>query len=345
MFLKRVLFRVDASAKVGLGHLMRCLALAQCMVGQGIDVTFAIRQSSYPFCKDRKDWVGSIYVLPNSQPLYESELLVRYVNEHKFDWVVLDGYGFSSIFRKALSLGNAKLAVFDDENNSGSLYADLVINAAGQVVETAYSKTAPSAILCLGERYRLLRSEFSQVRPIPWEQRHFLTLVFGGSDPTNMTIPLLLALEKSFTDKTLLSYSAIKVLTGPAYPQLDALEQVLVGLTIDVEHHHDASNLSSIFNQSRLVVSAAGGTQYELLACHTPAVLAIIADNQKPATLYAQQQGWCCVVENESNAVGKLCDLTKSLCCDPDALYAMHRKAALYADSKGAERIVQKMGL
>ena len=41
------------------------------------------------------------------------------------------------------------------------------------------------------------------------------------------------------------------------------------------------------------MVSAAVGTQFELLACQTPSLLLVVADNQLNATEQSSQQGWC----------------------------------------------------
>ena len=40
----RVVFRVDASLKMGTGHVMRCLTLAQVLKENGVNVEFICRQ-------------------------------------------------------------------------------------------------------------------------------------------------------------------------------------------------------------------------------------------------------------------------------------------------------------
>jgi spore coat polysaccharide biosynthesis predicted glycosyltransferase SpsG len=169
--------------------------------------------------------------------------------------------------------------------------------------------------------------------------------MFGGSDPFNITIPLLLALDELNNDSAGTVFPPIKVLTGAAYPRLQELLHTLSNLTLDVEHIHDCHKVSSILNDSQLVISAAGGTQFELLACHTPAILVIVAENQRPATLEAQSQGWCCVVDNDIEAVLQISCLARSLCDTPNILINMHRNAKAYSDTKGAERIINMMRL
>jgi UDP-2,4-diacetamido-2,4,6-trideoxy-beta-L-altropyranose hydrolase len=343
--MKKALFRVDANPEIGLGHLMRCLALAQHLVEKHVAVTFAVFSSSLPFCRGRGDWVGDIYAIPEEQAADNGEHFKNYINRHQFDWVILDGYTFSPKFRQMVSESCAQLAVFDDENNSGHLYADVVINGSSKQATEGYKLTAPLAKLCVGEEYRVLRSEFTQLTPMPWKQRQFLTIVFGGSDPFNMTIPLLLSLESLNSDKAGSVFPPIKVLTGPAYSKRQELENLVDSLKLNVEHIHDSQCISSVLNESMLVISAAGGTQFELLACHTPAILVIVAENQRLATLATQKQGWCRVMSNDAESLQQICHLAQCLCQDPHVLNDMHQKAKIHADTKGTERIIDMMQL
>jgi len=48
-----VCFRVDANSHIGVGHLMRCLALAQALDEQMVEVYFFIRQSTRENCLSR----------------------------------------------------------------------------------------------------------------------------------------------------------------------------------------------------------------------------------------------------------------------------------------------------
>ena len=40
----KVLFRLDASDQIGMGHLSRCLVLADALQQEGAEITFACRQ-------------------------------------------------------------------------------------------------------------------------------------------------------------------------------------------------------------------------------------------------------------------------------------------------------------
>lgn len=303
-----VCFRVDASPSIGVGHLMRCLALAQILDEQLIEVYFFIRQTTRESCLSRHDWVGRLCVIPHEiTQEEEAHWVSKQVSKLDASLLVVDGYQFHHQYRAQLQalLGThaIPLALFDDTNSdlsdSGLLHADIVINSAPDAARLDYNTTAPQAKLCLGSEYRLLRQEFYVQDAVPWEQRHGLTLVMGGSDVNNLTIPLLEALEtKAFSEP-------VRVLTGSAYPFAAELKQVLDRSNLAIQHLPRCQTVAEVFSYTKLVVSAAGSTQFELLACGTPAILATVANNQLPAALSAQQQGWCRVVDCRGAAVSK----------------------------------------
>ena len=88
------------------------------------------------------------------------------------------------------------VACFDDANLTENLHCDLVINGASKQVKEVYGKTAPEAVHCVGPEYRVLRQEFTELPELSFEQRGSLTLVMGGSDPANLTLPLLNKLQQ-----------------------------------------------------------------------------------------------------------------------------------------------------
>ncbi|UAA39498.1 UDP-2,4-diacetamido-2,4,6-trideoxy-beta-L-altropyranose hydrolase [Paraneptunicella aestuarii] len=321
-----VLIRVDASRHIGVGHLMRCLALAQALDECHVEVTFIIRAETRPICLSRHDWVGQTLVIPEHITLEEESAWIK-AQELEACLLILDGYQFDEHYRLAIkqTLG-LPLVLFDDTNSSGMLHADIVINSAPEARNLGYEKTAPDAILCLGEEYRVLRREFTVLPDTSWSQRHTLTLVFGGSDVANLTIRLLQALESTDLE------CPIRVMTGAAYPFNDELQHVIADSRFAIQHMPNCQQVAEVFCHSRLVVSAAGSSQYELQACETPAILVVVADNQFPATDSAVKQGWCQMFDlrelgNTSQNLQSIANDVTKLWQDNEALQLMHKKA------------------
>ena len=338
--MRHVVFRVDASTSMGLGHLLRCLALAQAFKLHQADteISFVMLSTTVPFAKSRLDWSGNIVCLPDQiAQQAEPDWLQTYCQQQQVSALIVDGYQFDTNYRRALAAIDCVHVLFDDNNNSGPLYSDLVINPASKAHELDYAHTAKDAVLCLGETYRILRAEFSQITlRRPWLARTSLVLVMGGSDPQNLSLRILIALEQVGFNQP------ITLATGGAYAFLGELRAFLANTALQVEHLQNCQQIAQLFGQAKLVVSAAGGSQFELLACHTPALLLVVADNQRMATQAAVQQGWCQAIDYLAEPdIDKIAQQIVELWQDSGLLENMHRQATQFADTGGAKRVVE----
>lgn len=333
----RVVFRVEGEPSIGLGHIMRCMALAQTLVMGGHLVFFFMSQRSQQFCLNRADWLGKILPISNQDQHSEPDWLRKQCTDLRADWLFLDGYQFDQDYRQSLQCDGFKFAVFDDMNNSGALYADMVINGALNASLHEYQHTAPKALLAIGQDYQVLRQEFLQLSNREWLNRKRLTIMFGGSDPKNLTIMVINSLRKVNASM------AITVITGAAYNGLTDLAGVIKRSGLDITHLHDCQSMVEELVNTKLALSAAGGSQFELLACATPSILVVVAENQKIASQDAATQGWCQVVNRDELSSDELVMQCLSLWQQPELLQTMHQKALLYPAVDGAKNIVELM--
>ena len=134
----RVLFRVDASIRIGSGHIMRCLTLADELRGQGHDCRFVCREHPGHLCKlvtsrgyevnllstsnenflpqntdtgcRYADWLGVSWQQDARQTRKIVDLL-------KPDWLVVDHYALDAEWECSVSSGVGKIMVIDDLAN------------------------------------------------------------------------------------------------------------------------------------------------------------------------------------------------------------------------------------
>jgi UDP-2,4-diacetamido-2,4,6-trideoxy-beta-L-altropyranose hydrolase len=333
----RVAFRVEGEPSIGLGHVMRCMALAQSLVAYGHEVFFFMSQRSQSFCHNRADWVGEIFSITDIDNSLEPDWVTKQSRDLQVDWLVLDGYQFDETYRLKLRSREFKFAVFDDMNNSGALYADIVINGAPNAATHNYQLTAPDAQLAVGPDYQVLRREFLQLNNNEWDNRKNLTLMFGGSDPKKLTLGVLQSLQK------LNATMPITVITGAAYADLQDLVDFVSISNLEIKHLHDCQNMASELVNSKLALSAAGGSQFELLACAVPSILVVVAENQKSASKEASIQGWCQVANAQDFSAYQLAKQCLSLWQQPELLGVMHKKALQFPVIDGAKNIVELM--
>ena len=333
----RVVFRVEGEPNIGLGHVMRCMALAQSLVKSGHVVFFLMSRQSQHFCRNRADWIGTILPINDTDKNAEPEWLAKQCSDLCVDWLVLDGYHFDQAYRQSLQYSHFMLAIFDDSNNSGALYADMIINGAVNAGLHNYQLNAPKALLAIGADYQVLRQEFLQLLNNNWSVRKSLTLMFGGSDPKNLTFKTLQSLHQANASMP------IMVITGAAYNGVSELTELIKNSTLDITHLHDYQNMSAVLLNSKLALSAAGGSQFELLACASPSILVVVAENQKYASQAAATQGWCQVVDSDDSSADEWVMQCLSLWQQPELLLLMHQDALLHIAVDGAKNIVELM--
>jgi UDP-2,4-diacetamido-2,4,6-trideoxy-beta-L-altropyranose hydrolase len=307
----QLFIRAEGNPSIGLGHIMRCYALAETCHALGVPVTFLCSQASSDFLMSRRGFDCATIVLENAGKLEQRGAAAELVNEItallSHDAVlVLDGYQFGHTYQKAMKQAGIKFAYFDDINlfyqdvlkskeADQQHCADIIINGSESASSMNYDQNAAHCTLCLGDQYLLLRQEFHHLQPTPMAKRDSLLINFGGADIHNYSTQLLIALAN-------LGFSEpVKLITGAAFQHQKALNTCLHGelsnALVSVQHIHDAQEMAPLMQQSRLAVCAAGGTQFELLACATPSILVVVADNQLPATQHAAKQGWCDICE------------------------------------------------
>lgn len=326
----QLVFCVAGNAETGIGHLMRCLALAQEAEVQGVDSVFVVDDAAKALCLSRHDWCGRLVGVTQDEQARLAAVHKESAQAHTIA-VVVDGYTFSEGFIHSLCDGETPVVLLDDIMQPGFERVALICNPAGEHLHSAYQQANPTALLCLGSRYRLLRREFSVTMPLPIVQRVSLTINMGGSDPVGLTVPLLKAIADALPE------APIRVVTGPGYQQLEALQTVIASSQSAIQHVHNCQDMADLWSNARLAIAAAGGSQFELAACLTPSVLLVVADNQINATQQAATQGWCESWDardkpNFTALVSRIVSLWEN-----DAeLATMHQKAQAHAETQGA---------
>ncbi len=260
----KILFRLDADAKTGLGHFMRCKVLA--------DVFYRSYQLQPIFVCRSMNNPAALGTYPLFEITSENELLPL---ARQAVAVVVDHYDYDSESLKKLSSHCRLLVVFDDENNRGRLYADIIINTADVALSMDYHKQQPGSELLLGYSYALLREQFLSLPGIG--QKKYLLVTMGGSDPRQLTYPVL----KLIVAMGLHRQFPVLVVTGRDCPQIGKIRAFC--RKNGICHKHHVKNMARLFHSARFAIAAAGSTLTELAYCAVPFVMLVVADNQLPA--------------------------------------------------------------
>lgn len=275
-----LLFRADASPAIGVGHVMRCLALAQAWQDTGGCAVF-IRSEMPDRLVTRLEHEDLTPVRIHAQPgtREDAEATVGVARRKCAEWIVVDGARFGSEYYDVLRAAGLKMLALDDDGSLERYPVDMLLNQNLSGTPALYAgKIDANATLLLGPRHALLRREFraceSWRRPPVRNPRRIL-VTFGGGDQRNLTTGVLQNLAR--TGRTDFQVVA---LVGATNPHLADLKQVAAGLKFRCELRIDVDDVAEVMTWADVAVASAGSTVWELAALSLPAIVCDIEDGQ-----------------------------------------------------------------
>ncbi len=325
----RLLIRTEASPQIGMGHFMRCFAIAEAARAQGVEVTFLLNELGEAV-RARLAAIGAQGVQVDG-PLGGAGdfLALTALNPARNDWLLIDSYQATEDY-VALQKNAVRVAVLDDLGALDRFDCDLIINPAQAARAVDYERKS-RARLALGAGYALIRREFTQSYPAQ-NDAPFITVMFGGSDPTQLTGRCAQNLHDALPDVL------IQIIAGPANVHKDALtglERKLDRLRVFTS----PDSVARVLAGSQLVITAAGGSVGEVAAMGLPALVLVVYDNQAAALKACPYP----VIDARSGLPEDLGARVKALMDDAARRTAMALKAQTEVDGRGAERIVEIM--
>ena len=301
----KVVIRTDATTRIGSGHVMRCLTLAEELRDAGAEVGFVSRmhrgnlndlirgkgfrclelpeahsiqlpeqQGKNPR-SEYASWLG-VSQQQDSQETMEA------LGGERVDWLIADHYGLDEQWERALRPHVKKIMVIDDladRRHDCDLLLDQNFFING---ETRYDGLVPpSCTKLLGPKYALLRKEFREARNNLRErsdEAKRILVSFGGADPANITG---MAIE-GLSDPKLL-HLQVDVVIGSQNPNREKIEK-LVQKRPGTALHIQATNMAELMSNADLAIGAGGSTTWERLFLGIPSIVIPIAKNQIPPT-------------------------------------------------------------
>lgn len=284
-----LLFRVDGDRSMGLGHIMRCRALAEALIAAGHLCVFACAGLEPSLAEVLREAGISVETIDIEKD-HDAAITLGLAAKLGADGLVVDGYHFSAPWRAALRRVGVPILAFADGPFRPD-HADLLIDAA--------SPPSPDPNYLFGPDYVLLRRELveaARLPPLPMEQRQTILVTFGGSDPAGLTHPTVTALHRLLPEVTL------RVVIGGAVADGQRVAAAALALGPKIEVRIAPSRMGHLMREAGLAVSAAGGTVGELAALAVPLVLAVVADNQVTGAAVCEAAGWCKPIDARERA-------------------------------------------
>jgi CMP-N-acetylneuraminic acid synthetase/spore coat polysaccharide biosynthesis predicted glycosyltransferase SpsG len=259
----RILFIVEGKRETGLGHIYRCLTLAERFHGHDLQFLTNGNLGKTILYK----WGHNVQVADFKKDV--SNILTTF----KPHVIVNDILDTEKEYIQSLREESDALIVNFEDLGEGANYADLVFN-------DIYEFSSPPPNHYYGYKYFILREEF-RLFPIkkysPNHKVKTITLLFGGVDPNNLTMKALNALEKlNLKDLTL------NVLVGPGYSFLDELKtyiKKLANRNYHIRLHASPDFIADVIYSSDLAITSNGRSLYEIVSYAIPVIS--IAQNER----------------------------------------------------------------
>jgi UDP-2,4-diacetamido-2,4,6-trideoxy-beta-L-altropyranose hydrolase len=341
---KTIAIRADASPLIGVGHIARCVALAEAWIDLGGDAilvacgpraTLDALAGAIPL-----RWLGAdVDILPD-----DSARFLSVAREARATVAVIDSYRHSFTWEAtARDAGLTVLAI--DDLASRQHDCDFILDTSVTIDDTDLyrDKIADDAICLLGASYVLLRRAFRLARfsPRPVGPVRRILISFGGTDPQDHTSSALDALECTGT-----TGMVIDVVASSSNPHLPTLRDRIAACA-NVAIHVDTPEMPRLMAAADLGIGAAGSTAWERCRAGLPALMAEVADNQYGIAKWLRAEGVVRCVSGEGESFTK--NLTKSLSAalaDSDWRSSASHHAMELVDGLGAVRVSQRlMGL
>jgi UDP-2,4-diacetamido-2,4,6-trideoxy-beta-L-altropyranose hydrolase len=269
-----IIIRADGGTSIGMGHVIRCLALAD-MLKNDFNISFAIQEPSENIIKNILSVTERIIRLPQTNDYSEDiEHFTKSLNSN--DIIVLDGYNFKTAYQKAIKNKGCKLVCIDDLHD-WHFVADAIINHAEGIKESLYSAEKYTKFY-FGLNYALLRKEF--LKPFPTKKINTISKVFismGAADIDNLTQKFTEALtEINEIEKIHLMLSSI----NPNLSSIDSLIKKNKKINIIRHFNISAEELISLLKDCDIIICPASSISIESCAIGTGLVVGYSAPNQ-----------------------------------------------------------------
>lgn len=280
---KVVFIRVDSSTKIGYGHLIRCLALADtlkkffqikfiCTNLTGNIISEINKKKFKTFCFNVK--LQKINIKLDAEKTIS--IIKKYGNDNSM--LILDSYALSKQWENSVKPYVQKLIVIDDQpirsHNCDLLIDQNLFNEHKKNYERLLPKKTKKL---LGPKFAMIRKEFkllrhsAKIRTFPIEN---ILVSFGGTDTDNQSIKILNLFQK------IGSNLHFDVVLGKGNKNKKIIKN-LCSKNKNFSYHEQINYIGRLMLKSDLAIGSSGSTAWERCYLGLPSIISISAKNQK----------------------------------------------------------------
>ena len=336
-----VAIRADGSQGIGMGHIMRCIGLAQEFCARAYQVVFisAVRSAQIEALVTSfdMDYVASDLEIGSTDDLAFTLATCR---DREACFLVIDGYRFGADWLSDLQREGPSAMLWTDYCQAQRLPVDLILDQTPADNFELYKSASPADTLILnGLEYAVLRDEFllhPGIRRLR-ESVGRVLVTFGGADPVGATVKVTEMLLQTACD------FHFDIVVGPANARVDEV-RALVQSKPNFRLHVATKEMARLVSEADLAISAAGTSLWEFAYSGLPTIATVIADNQIPLAESLERLD-CSINLGGIEAVDAeaLEAELAGLVADSDRLLTFSQRMMRLVDGKGRARVVDSV--
>ncbi len=342
---KLAIIRADASTTIGIGHVMRMIALAQALIKSGWQVRLCYQYCPTKLVEQFEQIGAATHMLAQEQST--AMALVQIAKDLAASLIIVDGYQFDDSYMESLAASQILTLMMDDYQHCQRYHARIIVNQNAGATDCKYNVANADTRLLLGTDYVLLREEFrkTQIKPKVQSKEFKILITLGGADSENISANLLSATRLALDTlvKTTNCPYQVRLVAGAANPNkasLAAQIELYKNKHCHYEMLTDVSDMATLIASSSLVISAGGGTVWEAACLGVANMVVILVDNQKGISKFADQGAIVCLGQAEEIEPAFVAQKIVAFIQSPQFL-TMPQTAQKLVDGLGAERIVK----
>ena len=329
----KAIFRCDASLSIGGGHVMRCLTLADELSKSGWVCFFACSSET----------LKTMPIIHNS----EYEVIPTNTSEHEADLLVVDHYNLNREYEASARNWANHILVLDDLANRVHDCDFLVDQTYGRAA-IDYEPLVPGHCKILtGCDYALLSPQFAKQRKASLERRENQdsikrVLISAGNTNIHKVTEKILDGISLYEDSAL----EIDVVMGSRACSLKDVATQIDTLNSESPHtlqlHTDVGNMAELMSAADIAIGTGGTTSWERCTLGLPAILVVIADNQKLISEQLEKAGACINLGWHADMQAEdVADALESLSKCSAHISKMSQSTSAICDGLGTSRAVE----
>ena len=342
--------RADGNTQIGMGHIMRCLSIAEAAVSLGAEYepVFLIADEGCRGMIEERGFHATVLHTDYKNMMSELPRLKKLLDQER-DILLVDSYQANTAYFEAV----LELAFTVCLEDMGEPYpVDLLINynLYAPKLREKYRLNGKTLNTLLGAAYMPLRSVFQKdIEYYVKEKVTDVMITTGGSDPyfaAGAFVDAFLSAERGFCDGDDETVITWHIVSGPFNAFAERLKENYGGYG-NVVIHEGLKDLKALMKRCDVVLTATGSTVYEVSAIGVPMIAFYFAENQRQGAEELAELtdivNAGCFCDDRDCVIGKTVEALKKCVNNKEYRMLLYKQERRLIDGKGAGRIASEI--